>query len=59
MRICIVTEKELNELVEKVELLTLQAEHHNNDSWAPMDQLRRSIHFHVVGWVREIKKDMP
>ncbi len=59
MKIYLVTEKDLTALVEKIEFLTLQAKEHDNDSWQPMDRLRRSIHFHVVGWVQDMKKEAP
>ena len=59
MKIYLITEKEFDELVQKIELLTLQAKDHHHEEWHPMDQLRRSIHYHVVGWVQEMKKEGP
>lgn len=56
MKIYLVTEIELNGLVEKIELLTLRAESHNPEGKFPIDRLRRSIHYHVTEWIQEIKK---
>ncbi len=56
MRVYLINDKELEELVEKIELLTLQAKEQDKNYWAPMERLHRSIHYHVVGWVQQVKK---
>lgn len=59
MKIFLVTETELQALVEKIELLTLQAKDYTSDSYMPIDRLHRSIHYHVTEWVQEMKKAKP